>query len=363
MAERKIVVSLSEQTKMSSTSAEKIIAKCKENYAAYKGDCVEFASAVLESFFASPDFDGSVLADDVVKRLRDSAKYKWTKTTSIATAISQAKAGNFVVAGMKSADLGDTNGHLALVCGVNGQASGSPPVIVPVGYAGSISGNSIENARLTGTFKASMVREEKIDYFYKTPDIEPANTALTIMALIGARPLARRREPNVPMLAWGKHVSPRFRQQVSRIAARLGTQSDYLMAVMAFETGESFDPSQTTASSKAVGLIQFMPKTAVELGTSTEALSKMTAEEQLTFVEAYFAPYRGKLKNLGDIYLAVLWPKAVGKPDDSVLFTSSKQYQANKLLDLNKDGRITRHEAVSFVQRKLDKGMTEAHFG
>ncbi len=353
---------------MSATSAEKIIAKCRENYQTHKGDCVEFASAVLKHFFSSPDFDGGVFSDTVVTRLRNGATYKWKKTSSIATAIAQAKAGNFVIAGMKSTELGDTNGHLALVCGVSGQPSGNPPVIVPVGYAGSIGGNSIENARLTGTFNAAMVRAENIDYFYKTPDIEPADTAVAILELIQQRPHVRRRKSlaagrAVPVMAWGRHVSAGFRQHVSDIAARLGTQSDYLMAAMAFETGESFDPAQTNPASNAVGIIQFMPKTASALGTSTTALARMSAEEQLRFVEAYFAPYRGKLKNLGDVYLAILWPKGVGKPDDTALFGSAKQYLSNKGLDLDKDGRITRHEAVSFVQRKLDKGMQPEHFG
>jgi hypothetical protein len=58
------------------------------------------------------------------------------------------------------------------------------------------------------------------------------------------------------------------------------------MAAMAFETGGSFSPAvPNKAGSGAVGLIQFMPSTAKGLGTSTEALKKMSAVQQLDFVK------------------------------------------------------------------------------
>ncbi|MCX5890943.1 MAG: transglycosylase SLT domain-containing protein [Deltaproteobacteria bacterium] len=166
------------------------------------------------------------------------------------------------------------------------------------------------------------------------------------------------------MLAWGKKVSEEFCERVREIADSLGTDPNYLMACMAFESGETFSPSkENEAGSGAIGLIQFMPSTAQDLGTSSEELASMTAEEQLDYVEEYFKPHKGKLKSLEDVYMAILWPVAVGKPSDYVLFRRDdpkhpKLYSQNKGLDLNKDGIVTKAEAAEMVRKKLEKGLS-----
>lgn len=146
-------------------------------------------------------------------------------------------------------------------------------------------------------------------------------------------------------LAWGAKVSPMFRDRVRWIAATLDLNADDLMACMAWESGRSFSPAvRNMAGSGATGLIQFMPSTARGLGTTTDRLAALTAEDQLNFVYKYFRPWKGKLKTLSDIYMAILWPKAVGKPDDYALFTGGIAYRQNAGLDLNRDGRVTKAE-------------------
>jgi hypothetical protein len=168
-------------------------------------------------------------------------------------------------------------------------------------------------------------------------------------------------------LAWGARVSASFRTDVRALAAFLKVDPSDLMACMAFETGETFRPDQRNAAgSGAVGLIQFMPQTAAALGTSTQALARLTAEQQLPYVEKYFRRWAGRLKNLGDVYMAILWPAAVGKPDTYVLFDRNDQdhparYVQNIGLDYNKDGKITRGEACARVIAKLAKGMRSAN--
>lgn len=165
------------------------------------------------------------------------------------------------------------------------------------------------------------------------------------------------------MLAWGKKVLQEFRNRVREVARTLGTDVNHLMACMAFESGETFSPSiRNAAGSGAVGLIQFMPSTAGALGTTTEALAAMTAVEQLKYVEKYFKPRKGKLDSLEDVYMAILWPAAIGKPDDYVLFAKSnpqhpKRYIQNAGLDFNHDGVITKKEAAAMVRKNLDKGL------
>lgn len=158
-------------------------------------------------------------------------------------------------------------------------------------------------------------------------------------------------------LVWGAKVSPEFRAKVREIAARQNLDPNWYMAVMAFETGRSFSPSvrNPIKGQTATGLIQFTETTAGDLGTSTAKLSRMSAVEQLDWVEKYFEPHKYKIKNIGDMYMAVFLPAiGIGKPDSYVIASeadSPKWYNPNNSLDKNKDGKITRGEAV---QRVLD---------
>jgi hypothetical protein len=164
-------------------------------------------------------------------------------------------------------------------------------------------------------------------------------------------------------LAWGARVAPAFRMRVIALANELGVAASDLMACMAFESGETFRADvRNAAGSGAVGLIQFMPSTAAALGTTTEKLAALTPEDQLEYVRAYFRPWKGRLKNLGDLYMAILWPGGVGKPDSYVLFDKADaahpaRYVQNRGLDWNGDGKITRAEACSRIVAKLAKGM------
>jgi hypothetical protein len=64
--------------------------------------------------------------------------------------------------------------------------------------------------------------------------------------------------------------------------------------------------------SGATGLIQFMPSTAKSLGTTTDVLLSMNNIQQLNYVLAYLRPYKGKMNNFVDVYLAVFYPAAIG---------------------------------------------------
>jgi hypothetical protein len=166
-------------------------------------------------------------------------------------------------------------------------------------------------------------------------------------------------------IAWGKKVSPAFKAKVELIASELGTDPNYLMGAMAFETGGTFSPKiRNKAGSGAIGLIQFMPSTARSLGTSTAALAKMSAVQQLDYVYAYLAPCAGKLNSLSDVYMAILYPAAVGQSDSYALFDKgTKAYTQNKGLDTNKDGVVTKGEAAARVTRTLEQGMNPPHYG
>lgn len=166
-----------------------------------------------------------------------------------------------------------------------------------------------------------------------------------------------------PRMAWGAKVSAAFRDRIRWMRDDLRMPSDgadWLMSCIAWESNETFSPSvKNMAGSGATGLIQFMPRTAEGLGTTTEQLSRMTAEDQLSYVYKHFRPFRGRLNSLSDVYMAILWPVAVGKPESHVLWSQAARpttYRQNSGLDVNRDGSITKAEAASKVAEKLAKG-------
>lgn len=167
--------------------------------------------------------------------------------------------------------------------------------------------------------------------------------------------------PGKRRLAWGARVSAEFRDRAIWLAEDLGFDPDDLMTCIAWESGRSFRPDvRNMAGSGATGLIQFMPTTARGLGTTTDALAAMRAEDQLNFVWKYFEPFRGKLKTLSDLYMAILWPTAVGKVESYVLWDRDSKpttYRQNAGLDGNRDGRITKAEAAAKVAALKPEGL------
>lgn len=153
-------------------------------------------------------------------------------------------------------------------------------------------------------------------------------------------------------------TKPAFDAKLDKVASNLGIRSEDLRQVIKFETGGTFSPSVKNPGSSATGLIQFIGSTAKGLtGKDTEQaalefLSSMTAEEQLDYVEKHLKPYAGRIKSFEDLYMAILRPSAIGKPNDYPLFKEgSEAYNKNDGLDLNKDGIITKLEASSRAKK------------
>ena len=149
-----------------------------------------------------------------------------------------------------------------------------------------------------------------------------------------------------------------FAQKVEDISAQLGIDPDWLMLVMYFESG--LNPKAVNKTSGATGLIQFMPSTARNMGTSTESLANMDALVQLDYVYRYLSPYKGKMSSLVDVYLSVFYPSAVGKADNYVLGgagteISKKIASQNKIFDTNKDGQITKGEVATYFENWAHK--------
>jgi hypothetical protein len=166
----------------------------------------------------------------------------------------------------------------------------------------------------------------------------------------------------ITQLAWGNKVSIAFANKAVAICRGFHWYDDApndFMSCMAFESDETFKPDvRNGAGSGATGLIQFMPSTAIDLGTTVQQLMRMSAEDQLDIVQQYFTPYAPRIKTLSDMYMAILLPSAIGKSEFSALFTSGTvAYRQNAALDANTDGQITKAEAAARVLAKKQRGL------
>lgn len=133
---------------------------------------------------------------------------------------------------------------------------------------------------------------------------------------------------------WEKRWNePNFQKAVQTMCGRLGVNPDHMKLVMWRESGIS--ASAVNQSSNATGLIQFMPNTARWLGTTVEALWKMSPVEQLKYVEKYYEPYKWKLNSPADLYLVTFYPLALQKWNNFVFGSEKSSKYANTVARQN----------------------------
>jgi hypothetical protein len=98
----------------------------------------------------------------------------------------------------------------------------------------------------------------------------------------------RQPVPKVPLVpGLDPRIDTKFLQSVAKIAQSVGANPEDLLKTMLYETGGTLSPSARNKRTNATGLIQFMPATARGLGTNIDALSQMSPQEQLVFVQKY----------------------------------------------------------------------------
>lgn len=146
-----------------------------------------------------------------------------------------------------------------------------------------------------------------------------------------------------------------FEHKVRKISRKLGVPPEWMMAVMHSES--RFDASVANfKGSGATGLIQFMPTTAKDFDITTAKLRNLNHVQQLDYVYAYFDAKRKQYKqyeSLTDLYLAVLYPKALGEDYCYTMYAEpSKAYKMNNGLDVNTDGRVTVQDIDQYLKKK-----------
>lgn len=154
----------------------------------------------------------------------------------------------------------------------------------------------------------------------------------------------------------------KFIKALIAMAARLKANPEDILKVMLAETGGTLDPAKQNprADSKATGLIQFMPTTAKGLGTSIEQLAKMTAREQLPFVERYFRERgQGDLSTFRKVLATVFTggPNPKGNPGDGdirlneYLARTEKQYGSRARQLISNVSGVDRGDRDEFLQK------------
>jgi subtilisin family serine protease len=165
--------------------------------------------------------------------------------------------------------------------------------------------------------------------------------------------------------AWGESVvhttdlTDAFFAAMHVVATSLGTQAEFLLAVMNSESG--IRANAHNKNGNASGLIQFMPATLVRLGWTQghEAFRRLSAEEQLPFVERYYRPFvRQGLNSTARLYQATFLPATLNRgsePDTVIVDVNNNDnafaYGPNRALDRRGDGRILVGDLTAFVER------------
>lgn len=159
----------------------------------------------------------------------------------------------------------------------------------------------------------------------------------------------------------GFDSSEGFLRKVTYLCGLMKVPEDWLILVMHSES--DLKTTAVNSASGATGLIQFMPETARDLGTTVEALYRMTHDQQMDYVIKYFSwphlrKYWGKMKSVSDLYLLVFYPYAIGKPNNYVFGSEVNNrrvqvvYKQNSAMYVSRDGVLTRADFLEwFYQR------------
>lgn len=146
-----------------------------------------------------------------------------------------------------------------------------------------------------------------------------------------------------------------FFVKVTAISKDLKCDPNALLAVMNSECG--LNPSARNPHGGATGLIQFMPSTAKALGTSTDALAKMSATDQLDYVAKFFKKNMQTFKmgdgpmSAADLYSLIFLPARANR--DVLTVEGENYYSANAGLDRDGDHKITKAD----LNRRINECM------
>lgn len=142
-----------------------------------------------------------------------------------------------------------------------------------------------------------------------------------------------------------------YKQNLLRVSNLLGIPPAWLDTCIYIESKRNLQAVNT--SSNATGLIQFMPATARDLGTTVEQIKQMNYDQQFDLIYLYFQKnLRGReVKRPFDIYLIIFYPAYFGHSLDTVF--PQNVYNQNKGLDYDKNGQLSVRDIYYFFDSKM----------
>lgn len=153
-----------------------------------------------------------------------------------------------------------------------------------------------------------------------------------------------------------------YADEIVRVAGGLakgkGVKPAWLANAINFES-DGGDPAainqiveKTAPGTGASGLIQFVPGTAAELGTSLSKIRRMNGREQMKLVEAYFKLNRiPTVYSQSDIFMAIFYPYAIGK-GPSYIIGSEKGPEYVARLQAQNPGIKTAADYTNYALKK-----------
>lgn len=166
-------------------------------------------------------------------------------------------------------------------------------------------------------------------------------------------------------LLFSNRISKELSDRVIERSAQMGIEPSWFMFLSDFESG--LDPYREN-SFGCFSWIQFCPdfsggdyKTIKGKRYYFSDLKNYTPLQLLDLSFEYLEEQQsihGKFAAYQDLYLAILWPVAIGKPDDYVLKTSS-----NPIFDINpKDGTITKGEVNQYMDNRVREKVPQEYW-
>lgn len=153
-----------------------------------------------------------------------------------------------------------------------------------------------------------------------------------------------------------------FIEKVQTIAADLWINPNRLMHIMYKES--KVDPQAVNEDTNATWLIQFNSDKGVDYKTiwgkryTPAEIKNMDNLAQLDLVADYYKPYKGKINSYVDLYLVTLYPAAIWKPDDFVLWSEvsdSRAKEVGRKNNMNNGNPIT----VAHVKNRIAKDIPD----
>lgn len=165
-------------------------------------------------------------------------------------------------------------------------------------------------------------------------------------------------------LLWSDRVTKQVADTVISRSTKMGIDPDWFMFLAEFESGLDawkYNPYG------CFSWIQFCPDIAGGDYKTIKGrryyffdMAKMSEIELLNLSFDYLEEQQdnlGRFASYHDLYLSILFPIAVGKPDDYVLNTKS-----NAIFDLNKNGSITVAEVKQYLDNRVKLKVPTAYW-